>query len=80
MQNPFIGALLCLGAATLIVSPFIYMDMKQRKEHQEYLDSKNCKVYSKQPTGKRVYCGKACFRDEIVTMYTCDDGPRVEVR
>lgn len=49
------------------------------KQEAEALEEQGCALKSKEPTGRRVYCGKACTRDEIRTVYACNVGEMVVV-
>ncbi len=46
---------------------------------QKELDLNNCVFKSKVETGKEIYCGKACWRKEKRTEYTCETGIKVVI-
>lgn len=51
----------------------------QMNEHEKFLREHGCQLLTEAETGRRVYCGKACFRSEYVYVYECADGTRTEV-
>lgn len=64
--------ILIAGIGTVMV-----LYSKDQKILEEQLQRDNCKLSLVQPTGKKVYCGKACWRDEMRKEFTCDTGTRV---
>lgn len=70
--------LMCLLIALLI--GLIGFALYQAKQHEEFLQEHGCQMLTQAPTGRRVYCGKGCFRSEYVYVYECADGTRTEVR
>jgi hypothetical protein len=52
----------------------------QDKQHRDFLKANGCQLLTQAPTGRHVYCGKGCFRDEYVYVYECIDGTRTEAR
>lgn len=74
---------MCVGstiALLVLIAVAIGLSVYDARRHDAFLKAHQCvKVYDI-PTGRKVYCGKACFRDEIETKYDCADGPRIEVK
>lgn len=54
--------------------------LHKNAEHEQFLRSHGCQLLTDAPTGRHIYCGKACFRPERVCVYECIDGTRTEVR
>ena len=65
---------LVLGVIAVVVFAIV-----QDSRHTEYLRKHGCELVTTAPTGRNVYCGKACFRPEEVYVYDCADGPRLEL-
>lgn len=40
-------------------------------QHNEMLRREGCQLLTEAPTGRKVYCGKACYRPEVVRVYEC---------
>lgn len=69
-----IGSL--VGLVLIAIAASIY----QAYQHEKFLSEHGCELLTEAPTGRQVYCGKACFRPEKVYVYECADGTRTEVR
>lgn len=72
----FIGLVLVFAIFMILV---IYAANRHQQEHKVELISLGCELFYEAPTGRNVYCGKACFRKEMLQMYTCRNGTRVEI-
>lgn len=79
-ENSFLGfmlvpcvilLLLCFVGMGASCSSFIKMEEEKKAD--------NCKLISKVETGKRVYCGKACWRQEYREEYSCNSGTKVYI-
>lgn len=70
----FTGA--CIAFLMFAIGGAIYSD----HQHTEFLRTHGCQLLTEAPTGRKVYCGKACYRPEKVYVYECLDGTRTEVR
>lgn len=46
----------------------------------KFLKDNNCVEQSRVKTGERVYCGKACYRDQEKVVYKCSFGEKVELQ
>lgn len=73
------GFVLCVVMVGFLIFAMIASGI-QAKKHEDFLKSHGCQQLTEAPTGRRIYCGKACFRDEMVHVYECADGTRTEVR
>ncbi len=71
-----IGTLLVLALSLGFIS---YASNKAAEKHRVELEMHGCKKQAEMPTGKRIYCGKACSREEMLTLYECAGGSRVEI-
>lgn len=47
------------------------------KKKSDFLKGNSCQLLSKEETGNRKYCGKACTRAEIKEIYSCSFGEHV---
>lgn len=54
----------------------LYVAAQERK----WLQENSCVLQSETDTGKRVYCGKACFRPEKRKEYRCSFGQHIIIR
>lgn len=73
-------SLMGISLVVLLLIPFACT--MQHKEHQRLqaeMQADQCKLQSEAKTGKRVYCGKACWRDEIRKEFSCNSGVKVIV-
>lgn len=61
------------GAFVLGVAVAVGWHLGKYKSDDPFVVNK-CEWAVKEKTGKQVYCGKACFRDELKVTYTCADG------
>lgn len=68
------------GLAALLCAVVLGLVIRHNMQHTAFLKSHGCQLLTEAPTGRRVYCGKACFRPEEVYVYECADGTRTEVR
>jgi hypothetical protein len=66
----------CVAFLLFMMAGAIYSD----HVHTEFLRTHGCQLLTEAPTGRQVYCGKACYRPEKVYVYECVDGTRTEVR
>lgn len=69
------GALLAI--LFFVTGMVVYSGMQRQKELQQELEADACEQTSSVPTGKRVYCGKACWRDEMKIEYSCKSGVKI---
>jgi hypothetical protein len=67
-----------IGVAVLLL--MCIAAIVQGKRHDDFLKAHGCQLLTVAPTGRQVYCGKACFRPELVYVYECVDGTKTEVR
>ena len=74
---PFFGI---FAACFVLLYGAIALSACTAKKEKEALDADGCQQVSHEKTGKRVYCGKACFRDEFRTEYRCNSGVKVFIR
>jgi hypothetical protein len=65
-----------LGFIMLVVTGVNYDADKEKKLQSELL-SAGCEEMTREETGRRVHCGKACSRPEIVIRYQCTNGVRM---
>lgn len=70
-----IYALIVLFLAVMLAG-----SIDQERKHQAFLKTHGCRLLTEAPTGRQVYCGKACWHPEKVYVYECADGTRTEVR
>ena len=63
----------------LAFAVMLALGIRDDMRHQEFLQAHGCQLLTEAPTGREVYCGKACFRPERVYVYECADGTRTEV-
>lgn len=56
---------------------FLFIAISEHFELQETLKADECQQISSIPTGKRVYCGKACWRNEMKVEYSCKSGVKI---
>jgi hypothetical protein len=63
----------------MLVCVMLISSIHQANEHARFLRSHGCQMLTKAPTGRQVYCGKACSEPEYVYVYECADGTRTEV-
>lgn len=75
----FCLAVFCLGLVLLLPVACI-SSIKAEEAKQKELKEDNCKQVLEVKTGKRVYCGKACWRDEIRQEFSCNSGTRVVIQ
>ena len=69
-------AVLVVVLLTLI--PFACVQgIQEQKRVQEEMQADNCKLALQEKTGKVIYCGKACWRDEVRKEFTCKSGTKV---
>lgn len=64
---------------SLLIAAVLAYVMHDYAKHQAFLKSHGCQLLTQAPTGRQVYCGKACFRPEKVYVYECADGTRTEI-
>jgi hypothetical protein len=69
--------LVWIGA--LLFCAMLISSIHQINEHERFLRQRGCQLLTKAPTGREVYCGKACFTAEHVYVYECADGTRTEI-
>lgn len=50
------------------------------RARQDFLKQHGCQLISQNETGRRVYCGRACLRPEVLSFYECAKGNRFELR
>lgn len=54
---------------------------RQANEHEAVLKREGCHLLTTVPTGRKKYCGKACFTDERAYFYDCAGGvQKTEIR
>lgn len=78
IESVVIGTIII--AVVVFFSAIISLAFVQENKHREYLAAHGCQLLTEAPTGRRIYCGKACFRPEKVYVYECVDGTKTEVR
>ncbi|MBY4730756.1 hypothetical protein K6V90_09450 [Cupriavidus pauculus] len=71
----FWAILIALG---LVLIWAMYASWKWNHEHAEFLRVNGCQVVKETETGRRVRSGKTT-RAEIMTLYECSGGDRVEI-
>lgn len=69
-----IGVLCLVGILFCLLG--LGMSIKHHHEQQVDLRVRHCSLVKEEKTGKRVYCGKACSRDELKYTYTCQVEPK----
>lgn len=72
-------AVVAAAIGVLTVGAVLAINIHADRQHEAFLKSHGCQLLTKAPTGRQVYCGKACSRDEHVYVYECADGLRTEV-
>jgi hypothetical protein len=77
MSERLFGVLLCVmvGAFVILIGWALY----QEHEHQKFLEQHGCQVYFQAKTGHSVQTGKTSH-EEVVTVYECADGKRMELK
>lgn len=58
----------------------IVVSIVETQRLADELEKDECKQVSSVTTGKRIYCGKACWRDEMKVEYTCNSGIKIVYR
>lgn len=72
-ESPLMGLAIWIPILMLCLIPFACtMSVIEEKEFQQTLRANGCTVSSIEKTGNRVYCGKACYRDEKKINYSCE--------
>lgn len=71
---------LIYGLIVLFLAVMFADSIDQERKHQAFLKAHGCQLLTEAPTGRTVYCGKACSMPEQVYVYECADGARTEVR
>ena len=66
--------MICLVVATIImiIASCFPKKVDTPGTFEYYLKEHKCESFSSIPTGNKIYCGKACFRDEIKYDYICE--------
>ena len=71
LENWFYSLLIAAVIAILIVGG---ISVLQTKDRNEQMKKDSCQLIKEAPTGNKIYCGKACFKDEIRSIYNCKSG------
>lgn len=74
LLNMLIAAIIVGALAILTAAILEYLAL------QKDLEADACKQTSSVATGKSVYCGKACWRDEMRVEYLCNSGVKVVIK
>lgn len=72
------GIIICAFMVALLVAGLVGSIVAHNKKMDE-LAADSCHLLREEKTGNRVYCGKACFRDEIREVYSCKSGEKTYI-
>jgi len=72
--------IMLLCAVMLVIIPLACVSsIKENQRRELEMQADNCKLTLESKTGKRIYCGKDCWREEIRKEFTCNSGTKVIV-
>lgn len=68
-------------AVLLVLLPVACVQaIEEQKQLEQELLADDCKPTSETKTGNRIYCGKACWRDEKRLEFSCKSGVKVIIK